>query len=179
MAGTVTVAAASNPPPSVSITNPAGGSTFAAPWTATIQAMASDMNGMITNVDFYTNSALAGRITSAPYNLTLNNLAAGLWALKAVAADSFGASSTSAVVNVTVVTPVPILLTNAMHSAPSRFTFSYSANPGLRYVVQKGTALTNLTGILTNIAASSSVNYTDSAAILSNGFYRVGRLPNP
>src|SRR5262245_37079442 len=45
-----------NSPPSVTITNPVNGAMFAAPWTGTIQAMATDSNGSVTNVEFFANS---------------------------------------------------------------------------------------------------------------------------
>ncbi len=51
MKGTIIVAAA-NVPPTVTITNPASGTVFAAPASVTIQASASDSDGTVTNVQF-------------------------------------------------------------------------------------------------------------------------------
>src|SRR5260370_41070870 len=104
MSGSVSVAAVSNQPPSVSITNPASGATFAAPWTGVIKAssMDPDADGL-ARVQFFTNSASAGIVTSAPYNLALSNVAAGNYSLTAVATDNLGAAGTSAPVSISVV----------------------------------------------------------------------------
>ena len=180
MAGSVIVASA-NQPPSVSITNPANGATFAAPWTGTIKAAASDPDpgGSVTKVEFFTNSVSAGSVTTAPYNLTVNNVAAGSYTLTAVATDNGGATTTSAAVTVSVVTPVAIVITNSQRLSVTQFRLTYSANAGLRYVVERSALLTDFAGIDTNTAASNSVTFTDGAAGDVQNFYRVGRLPNP
>ena len=180
MVGSVIVASA-NQPPSVSITNPANGGTFAAPWTGTIKATASDPNpgGSVTNVEFFTNSVSAGSVTTAPYNLTVNNVAAGSYTLTAVATDNGGVTTTSAAVTVSVVTPVVVVIANSQRLSVTQFQLTYSANAGLRYVVERSALLTDFAGINTNTAASSSVTFTDGAAGDGQNFYRVGRLPNP
>ncbi len=106
MLGTVTVAAASNAPPMVVITNPVSGATFTAPASVTIQATASDSDGFITGVEFFDGTNSLGLSMMAPYSVVAN-LSVGSHALTAVASDDGGISTTSAVVNVTVVT-VPI-----------------------------------------------------------------------
>src|SRR5215471_3623192 len=45
--GTVTVQAAANVPPTVALTSPTSGATFAAPWTGAIKANASDSDGKV------------------------------------------------------------------------------------------------------------------------------------
>lgn len=87
-APTVTLAAAAN-----AIAN--GGSTV-------LTATAADTDGTITKVDFYDGSTLISSDTSAPYNHTFTSTTAGTHALRAVAFDNMGASTTSATVNVTV-----------------------------------------------------------------------------
>src|SRR5262249_40484795 len=99
---------------------------------------------------------------------------------KAVATDNLGATNTSTNITFTVVTPVAVTLTNPALLSATQFKFTYSANPGLRYVVERSSTLpNNFLALMTNTAASSSVTFTDSAAGLAAGFYRVGRLPNP
>ncbi len=179
MSGSVSVAAAANQPPSVSITNPTSGATFAAPWTGTISASASDSDGSVTDVQFFRGTTSIGNATTVPYKQTVTNLSAGSYAFTAVATDNGGASTTSSVVNVSVVAPVDILLSAPRRLIANQFRFTYTANPGLSYVVQSGTALTSLATIMTNVAVSSSVNFTDVAATASQSFYRVVRLANP
>jgi plastocyanin len=178
MVGSVTVQAAAQPP-SVSLTNPASGATFAAPWTSTLKATATGNGGTVTNVEFFNNSSSLGKVATPPYNLTVSNEPAAGYSLTAVASDNLGAKGTSAVVNVSVVAPVNVVLSGAQRIAPTHFRFTYTANPGLSYVVQRTGALPGFAGITTNLAAASSISFTDNAASADFNLYRVGRLPNP
>ncbi len=168
-----------NTPPTVSIIAPANGATFAAPFTGTIDATAADNDGSIAKVDFFTGATPLGTVASAPYSLPVSNVAAGAHVLTAVATDNRGAATTSAPVTVSVVTPVPIRLTGAQWLSATQFQFDYTANAGLRYVVERSANLTSWAPINTNTAASDSVSFTDNAAEGALNFYRVGRLPNP
>src|SRR5664280_201517 len=53
-------------PPSVTITNPASGTVFAAPANVTIQASASDTNGTVTNVQFRVGANVVTNKATAP-----------------------------------------------------------------------------------------------------------------
>ncbi len=77
------------------------------------------------------------------------------------------------------VTPVAIVLSNLLRLSDSEFRFSYTANAGLRYVVERSASLSNFSGINTNTAGSGSVTFTDSDASGGLNFFRVRRLPNP
>src|SRR2546426_230343 len=132
MRGTVIVQAVANTPPSVTITNPINGAVFAAPANVTVQANASDADGTVASVQLLVNATTAGTDTTAPYSIVATNLAAGSYALRAVAVDNGGLSRTSAVVNISVVTPVsaalsPPLISNGL------FQFNFTADAGLRY----------------------------------------------
>lgn len=88
---------------------------------------------------------------------------AGARALFAVARDDRGATKRSATVTVTNVTPVPIML-SAVQQSGTRFAFSYSANLGLRYAVERSTTLSNWTTIRSNTANVNPMTVTDTAA---------------
>ncbi len=178
MTGTVIVQAAANTPPSVTITNPANGAVFAAPANVTVKANATDADGTVTTVRLLVNDALAGTDSSNPYSIVASNLAAGSYALKAVAVDNGGLSTTSAVVNISVVAPVsvtlsPPLITNSL------FRFNFSADAGLRYVIESSPDLFNWTAVTTNTATSSNERVEETFDVNLLRFYRVGRLPNP
>jgi plastocyanin len=179
MVGTITVAAA-NVPPSVTITNPASGTVFAAPANVTIQASASDSDGTVTNVQFLVDANVVTNEVAAPFSAVTNNLAAGSYTLFAIASDNNGATATNQVA-ISVVTPVSVLLSAPQPVPPAMFRFSYTANSGLSYIVQQSTNLAspNWTTLVTNMAGSGSINFTDLNATFNPGFYRVGRLPNP
>ena len=179
MKGTIIVAAA-NLPPSVTITNPVSGTVFTAPANVTIQASASDTNGTVTNVQFRVGANVVTNKATAPFFGVTNNLAAGSYTLFAIASDNSGATATNQVA-ISVVTPVSVLLSAPQKLAPANYKFSYTANVGLGYIIQRSTNLlsTNWTTLLTNTAGSSLINFTDINATVNPGFYRVGRLPNP
>jgi chitinase len=179
MTGAVIVAAG-NLPPTVSITNPASGTVFAAPANVTIQASASDSDGTVTNVQFLVGANVVTNKAAAPFFGVTNNLAAGSYTLFAIASDNNGATATNQVA-ISVVTPASVLLGAPQPVPPTKFRFSYTANAGLSYIVQRSTNLLspNWTTLVTNTAGSGSINFTDLNATFNPGFYRVGRLPNP
>jgi hypothetical protein len=179
MKGTIIVAAA-NLPPTVSITNPASGTVFAAPANVTIQAAAADGEGTVTNVQFLVGANVVTNKATAPFSAVTNNLAAGSYTLFAIASDNSGATATNAV-TISVVTPVTVLLGATQPVPPTMFRFSYTANTGLSYIVQRSTNLAspNWTTLVTNLAGNGSINFTDQNATFNPGFYRVGRMPNP
>ncbi len=91
-----------NRPPLVTVTSPLSGQTFNSPATVAITATASDADGQIANVEFYANSTLLTRDSTAPYSHTISSLPAGDYAIKAVATDNQGAATISSTVSITV-----------------------------------------------------------------------------
>lgn len=166
--------------PVVTITNPAGGAVFAAPASLKLGATASVAGGTVTNVQFFANSNSLGTVTSAPFNFATGGLAAGAYSLAAVATAA-GINATSAVVNVTVVNPVPVTLGTVARSSPTEFDFNYAADVGLTYIVQRSTNLLapDWLTISTNVATANPASFKDPNATNMPGFYRVGLLPNP
>jgi plastocyanin len=177
MKGLINVTA-SNVPPTISITNPADGATFSAPASFTLAATASDSDGTVTNVQFLNGASLLGNVASSPYSILVSGLAAGDYSLSAIATDNNGLSATNSIA-VHVVTPAPIVISGPVFLSHSDFEFSYTANAGLSYIVQRSPDLINWTSISTNMAAGSPVLFDDSNATGNSGFYRVGLLPNP
>lgn len=94
-----------NPPPDVSIASPSDGVAFTAPTGIAISATASDINGFVTQVDFYSGSNLLGTDTSAPYSFDWLDVSVGSYTLTAVATDNDGSTRTSDPVWVRVLPP--------------------------------------------------------------------------
>ena len=90
-----------NTPPTVGLTAPTGGATYAAPATITLSANATD-NVAVAKVEFFGNGAKLGEATAAPYSFRWTNVAAGAYSLTAKATDNAGLSTTSAAVAVSV-----------------------------------------------------------------------------
>jgi hypothetical protein len=99
---TVTVAAAANRPPTVSLTAPTGGANYTAPASINLAAHATDTDGSIASVSFYEGANLLGTVTASPYTFNWSGVRAGTYSLTAMARDNAGMSTTSAVVAVTV-----------------------------------------------------------------------------
>lgn len=89
----------SNPPPSVSITRPASG-TSVKPGPVRIVAEAFDADG-IAKVEFYANGTLIETVTKGSYSVNWKMPSAGTYTLTAVAEDTRGARTTSAPVSIT------------------------------------------------------------------------------
>lgn len=100
-------AAKPNQAPTVSITAPANGATFAGGSTVTLAASASDSDGTIAKVEYFRGgTTLLGTATTTPYTIAWTNVAAGSYALTAKATDNGGATKISTAVNITVTAPV-------------------------------------------------------------------------
>ncbi len=179
MTGEVIVATAALPP-TLAITTPIAGAVFAAPAMVTLQVAVTNGSTAVTNVEFLVGAGLVANVATPPFAAVTGALAAGSYLLTAIAADHNGLQATNSIA-ISVVDPVPVSLAAPRVSAPSGFQFSYSANVGLKYVVQRSTNLlaTNWLAIATNTAVASPASFSDPAATGSPGFYRVVRLPNP
>ena len=91
-----------NIPPAVTIASPSNGAVFTAPAAISITAQASDSDGSVVEVDFYSGTAFLGSATESPFSFTWNNVPAGSYTLTAKAVDNNGAATTSTPVNITV-----------------------------------------------------------------------------
>ena len=97
-ARTITV----NGSPTIAITNPATGASFATPATVTIQATAADPGGSIARVEFYQGATLLGTDTTAPYEYVWASVPVGSYSLTAKAIDNQSNETTSAAVTISV-----------------------------------------------------------------------------
>jgi hypothetical protein len=81
--------------PAVSISTPAEGALFYQSATIRISASASDPDGRVTRVDFYSDGNLLGRDAAEPFEFVWQSATPGSHVLTAVARDDDGASTTS------------------------------------------------------------------------------------
>ena len=90
--------------PTVFIRCPTNGAVFTAAPDLTLIAQAADpdVGGSVSRVDFYRGNTLIGQSTNGGFSLVWSNVAAGVYALTAVATDNTGLSATSAVVNLSI-----------------------------------------------------------------------------
>jgi len=131
------------PKPTVAITSPVSGATFAGPAAISIAATAAATAGgaSIGKVDFYNGATLLGTALAAPYTYTWNNVPAGGYLLSAKATDSLGSIATSALVYAivdgadTCVTTPPLTLNDpdtrlAAQKAFGKLPLTFEANAG-------------------------------------------------
>ncbi len=116
------LSASTDLPPLVTVTAPANNTIFAAPASFTFNAAASDSDGSVTNVAFFANTTKLADDSTAPYSFSVAGLAAGSYALTAVARDSTGLSTTSAPVNIVVSANTAAPVVFAKTPAPGNLT---------------------------------------------------------
>ncbi len=134
----VNVTVANPTPPTVSLTAPANGATFAAIASITVTATASASAGAtISKVDFFAGSTLIGTKTGAsPYSIVWSGVTGGTYVLTAVATDSRNLITTSAARTITVSAPPPptVSLTapanGATFTPPATISLAATATPG-------------------------------------------------
>jgi Bacterial Ig domain len=116
-----------NTAPTVSLTSPADGSSFNVPADVILAATASDSDGSITKVEFFSNGVFVVRDTTAPYSMKWH-APAGNHEITAKATDNGGAVTTSSSVNIIVVAmtvpPESLLCPNTSSSTDYLQTFS-------------------------------------------------------
>lgn len=114
--------------PTVGITSPTSGTSFARPANITLSANAKDFDGFIGKLEFFKNGVLLGTGTPPQadiYNFTWENAPAGTHSITAVATDDWGKTSTSNPISVTVTNAAP---TVTMISPANGATFTATAN---------------------------------------------------
>ena len=157
----IQVTAATNQPPTVSLTAPSNGATYAAPATASLTATASDADGTVARVEFYNGTTLLNSDTTSPYSYSWTNVAAGTYSLRAVAYDNAGASANSTTVTITVST-----------SSANGLVASYALNEGSGSVVGDSSG-TGPAGTITN-ATWTNGRYGQALSFAGNGEVNFG-----
>ena len=117
--------------PSVSLTAPTAGQIFPAPGNITLTASASDSDGNISKVQFFSGTTLLNEDTSSPYSFNWTNVAAGNYSLTAKAVDNLGGTTPSTAVSITVNILPTVSITSPTHpttfAAPASFNINASA----------------------------------------------------
>ena len=129
-----------NPSPSVFVTSPADGTSFAKGSSVTVSADASDLAygggpGVVSKVEFFVGGTKFAEDTTAPYSVSWTSSASGGCVITAKATDSEGAVRTSTPITVTILnesrTPVinSLSVLTAKLRMPFQFQVTASDNP--------------------------------------------------
>ena len=150
---------AADPTPVVSLFNP--GSTIDGPATIILNASASVQGATIVKVEFYAGSNKLGEATSAPYSLVWNNAQPGSYNLVAIAYDSNGASASSGIVPVNIVS---FGVTKLEQTSDGIYHLTATGAPGSTYnvYISEDLAAWRLLKTVTN--NSGTVNISDETA---------------
>jgi uncharacterized repeat protein (TIGR02059 family) len=84
-----------NKPPVIKISNPRKGNKFDYPASITIDAVASDSDGTITKVEFFSGTEKISEVTAEPFTYTWKDVKTGNYIITAVATDNLNATTTS------------------------------------------------------------------------------------
>lgn len=153
-------------PPSVEMTAPTGGTALPAGSGITLQAAPADPEGPVTRVEFYSGSSYLGAATSAPYSITVSQLAPGRYSYFARAIDSAGQSADSAPVQVAVfveASPPNVATYNAGTFDIPGWTVARTT-PGERAFVLPGTA----NGVLELRTGGNPVRFASGITLANN-----------
>ncbi len=116
----MSTSSSTNQQPSVSLTSPASGASFAAPATVSLAASASDPEGRLARVEFYVGSTLVKNDTTSPFTASWSTSTAGTYTIKAVAYDADGGTaSTTRDISVT---------SSSTTTSPTKVVFQKSAD---------------------------------------------------
>ena len=88
--------------PTVAITSPQNGSSYTGPTNITFAATATDSDGNITAVEFYSGPTLIGSVTNSPYTFTWNNVPLGSYSIRARAIDDRGDATYSSTISMNI-----------------------------------------------------------------------------
>ena len=163
----ITVQAAQNQSPTITLTSPPPG-LLAAPGNLVLRADATDPDGSIARVEFFNGSTSLGNDTTAPFELSLNDLAAGVYSFTATATDNAGASGTSTAVAVRIAARPRI--TSVTRSASST-TINVEATSDIPVTLEAASDFVSWAAVGTNAPANGTTVFTD-ASTEQKRFYR-------
>lgn len=164
-----------NTAPGVTLTSPTANAAFIAPATVQVTANATDLNGTVTRVEFYSGGTLLFTDTTASYGMTWASLPAGVYTVYARAYDNQGASSTTAPVRFTVNPPAAAGVLNRAGAPGFELTLNVP-QPGL-YRLEASTNLMNWVS-LGSFYCNTNLSFLDSSATNHpRRFYRAVSTP--
>jgi len=177
----VTASFLTNVSPMINWIVPTNNSTFIQPNVITLTALATDADGMVSNVAFFNGATLLKNVTSSvanQYSLIWSNVPPANYTLSAVATDNSGATNNSTATIGIVVKPLTLQVFGTQTNG--QFSLSFQGQNGQNYVLETSNNLTSWTPILTNAPTNGVLMFTDTNATGLDRFYRVkAGLPSP
>ena len=165
-------------PPTVGLTMPTNGTSYFVSAMVSCSATILTNRNPISMVQFFSGGTnLLGVVTNAPYTCNWTNVSAGHYALTSVVYDNQWMISTSSVVNITILTPAPPVISPGANVAGGNFNLQFTGTLGQHYRVEY-TPVLPVTGswqMVTDIVSLATSPFTISISVTNRtGFYRVG-----
>ena len=171
----VVISRDSNQPPTITLTSPTNGSVTVTNQTFT--AKASDVDGHVTQVNFYTVSQpLNGQVTrtllgsdnTEPYTFTWLNIPSGSYNIQAEAVDNSGANTFSAGAKLTVLEAISVIITTNLKSqnyvAGSNIKIDASVSSQTSRTITKVEFYAHSTKIGEDLDVPYSINWANAPA---------------
>lgn len=156
--------------PLITLTSPVANASYKAPGPVLLIAQATDLDGAVTQVEFFRGFSSLGVVTQAPYQLTLNNVAVGDYNFSARATDNQGGVT----VTPTIPASVNPAIGNQQVSVGGHFELNLFGVNGVTYNVEVSTDLVTWTKIAEVRAGAGATPFLDLTltSAVNQRFYR-------
>jgi hypothetical protein len=164
-------------PPTVVLTSPTNGTSFAAPATIQISASAAD-DDAVQFVDLFAGSNLLARASTPPYVFTWNSVPEGSYDISAVAVDTLDQFTQSQPARITVGSPpvatapaAPLNLSAKFNRSDGRvrLTWTDSSNNEDSFRIERSNDSVTFSALA--ILPANSVSYFDAPAQVAQRYY--------
>jgi hypothetical protein len=165
--------------PAVALVNPAAASSWRQGDTIPLQAVVAEGTGTVNRVEFYRSNILAGTSTAKPYACNWQAVR-GNWNLTAVAWDSAGWATTSAVVKVAVQGPLEAPFIQNVALTSNSLAVTFSAVTGFVYRLDSAPAAAGAewTPVASSrTATNTAMTITDPLGTNQQRYYRAVLIP--
>jgi hypothetical protein len=164
--------------PTVSISDPTEGSTFTVGSPFAIAAAAADIDGTVTQVEFFVDGNSIGVDVLAPFSATYTGLSVASHVLTAKATDNDLQFTVSSPVNISVIAAVPPASTTWTGNIDNDWTKAGNWNPAVPGTITAVTIPSGVTNFptLTAPATIASILINDGASFIGSEFLTVGTV---
>ena len=163
-----------NAPPTIALTSPVDHAVVAAPASVALGVDASDPDGSVAKVEFYSGTTKLGESTAAPFTFTWSGVQSGTYTITAVATDDLGATTTSAPISFTADAPPVVVWSSpaagAIVSPGAPLALSVSATDGDGTVAKVDFYLGDT--LLGSVTSPQGADYSLSIPAPASGTYR-------
>ena len=179
---TIAISVVNNIPPTAAITSPNSSATYTAPQPVTIDATATDIDGTVTQVEFFVNNVSVGVDATSPYQFVWTSVI-GAASLTVKSTDNRGAITTSAAVALSIADPNALpyaVITTTQTCLPATFCIPLRAQDavdnviGYDVVMNYDPTMVTPTGVVTVANALITPSYVD----ISNSIDAINGLIN-